>query len=292
MHARTGHSVHKAIIVAVLGTCAALFFSLPAASAQLQGDAPTSNTGTAPMKDLNFFLRLNDEQTGTTTTQPVDPMNPAASTGANGTRNLNVNVTVVQDEKQAVLPLNVTIPAEADDVELCASVANGTEVCEAILITLDLTQPSTNGTTASISPAAYVPVQDSGGLLGDGSLIHIEDTNVFIPVTVIVPLTVQIQNAQVCASVLSSGEMNCTQAVLNPSQTSYTNVDVDVSSATPELSSEPTTATAEQTPTMQPSSNTTTTDGGTTSDDAGDTSVPDDTPSEPSGDGNTTNSTG
>jgi len=290
MHARTRPSVHITILVAVLGTSAALF-SLPAASAQLQGDAPPNNTGTASMKDLNFFLKLNDRDTGTTTTQPVDPMTPGASSATNGTRNLSVNVTVVQGEKQAVLPLNVTIPADADNVELCASVANGTEVCQAILITLDLTQPSTNSTTASVSPAAYVPVQDSGGLLGDGSLIHIEDTNVFIPVTVIVPLTVQIQNAQVCASVLSSGEMNCTQAVLNPSQTSYTNVDVDVSSAIPELSSEPTTATAEQTPTMQPSSNTTTTDGGTTTDDTGDLSGTD-TPSETSGDGNTTNSTG
>jgi hypothetical protein len=277
------------LLVAVFGGVASIY-STSAAFAQLQGDAPGTQSGSAGAQEqngLNLFLKLNDEHTGTSTTQPVDPMNPGANAGANGTRNLNVNVTVVQGEKQMVLPLNVTIPTSADDVELCAFVANGTEVCQAILVTLDLTENATDA--ASIKPAAYVPVQDSGGLLGDGSLIHIEDTNVFIPVTVIVPLTVQIQNAQVCASVLSSGEMNCTQAVLNPSQTSYTVVDVDVSSATPEFSSQPTTATAEQTPTTQPSSNTTGTDTGTTTSDTGDDTG---TTTAPSGDGNTTNSTG
>jgi hypothetical protein len=76
-------------------------------------------------------------------------------------------------------------------------------------------------------------------------LIAIEDTTVNIPVTVIVPIDLNIQNAQVCASVLSGGSQSCTQVVLNPTQTSFTDVNVDLSSATPTLTTaeqEPTTA--------------------------------------------------
>ena len=93
----------------------------------------------------------------------------------------------------------------------------------------------------------------------NAQLISIEDTTVNIPVTVIVPIDLNIQNAQVCASVLSSGSQSCTQVVLNPEQTSYTNVDVDLSTATPTLTTaeqEPTTAltttTAEPTTTATP----------------------------------------
>ena len=97
------------------------------------------------------------------------------------------------------------------------------------------------------------------------------------------------QNAQVCASVLSGGSQSCTQVVLNPTQTSYTDVNVDLSSATPTLTTaqqEPTTAlttttaeptatatqpltTPEPTPTApttteEPTAETGTQDGGTT----------------------------
>src|SRR5215211_5009475 len=87
----------------------------------------------------------------------------------------------------------------------------------------------------------------------DAQLIGIEDTTVNIPITAIVPIDLNIQNAQVCASVLSSGDQTCNQVVLNPEQTSYTNVNVDLSSATPTLT------TAEQEPT-----DTGTQEGGTT----------------------------
>src|SRR5215204_879231 len=66
-------------------------------------------------------------------------------------------------------------------------------------------------------------------------IIGIEDTTVNVPITLIVPIDLNLQNAQVCASVLSSGGQSCTQAVLNPEQTSYTDVNVDLSSATPTL---------------------------------------------------------
>jgi hypothetical protein len=86
----------------------------------------------------------------------------------------------------------------------------------------------------------------------DAQLIGIEDTTVNIPITLIVPIDLNIQNAQVCASVLSSGDQTCNQVVLNPEQTSYTNVNVDLSSARPTLTTaeqEPTTAATTTEPT-------------------------------------------
>jgi hypothetical protein len=103
----------------------------------------------------------------------------------------------------------------------------------------------------------------------DAQLISIEDTTVNIPVTVIVPIDLNIQNAQVCASVLSGGEQSCTQVVLNPTQTSYTDVNVDLSSSTPTLTTaeqEPTTTALTTTaPTTEPAPTTTTETAPTTS---------------------------
>src|SRR5918996_1843555 len=96
-------------------------------------------------------------------------------------------------------------------------------------------------------------------------LIAIEDTTVNIPVTVIVPIDLNIQNAQVCASVLSEGAQSCTQVVLNPTQASFTDVNVDLSSATPTLTTaeqEPTTALT--TTTTEPTTEEPTADTGTT----------------------------
>jgi hypothetical protein len=137
----------------------------------------------------------------------------------------------------------------------------------------------------------------------DAQLISVEDTTVNIPITVIVPIDLNIQNAQICASVASSGDQSCTQVVLNPEQTSYTNVDVDLSTATPTLTTaeqEPTTtaptteptATTETTPTTSttepaPTEETTDTgteEGGATTEEP---STETDTAEEPSTDGGT-----
>lgn len=297
----TGLITQSVLIAAVLGTFAAVF-SIPAAAGQLQGDAGKDQTGTAETQErrgLNFFLRLGDEETGTTSSEPVAPMSslptqPASDT--NATKNLSINATIMQGDNKTTLPINATVPADAEDVEFCAAVGNGAEVCQPVLLSIDLTEEAGNATeqspsltTSAVRPAAFVPVQDTEGLLGDGSLISIEDTSVFIPITVIVPLTVQIQDAQICASVLSSGEMNCTQIVMDPDQTSFTFVDVDLTSDSPTVTSpESTTTTTQQqeetTTTTEPSTNTTTSGDTTTSgtDDGTTTTSPD----------NTTNNTG
>ena len=107
--------------------------------------------------------------------------------------------------------------------------------------------PNTGGEPANDAINPIVEAITSAFTLqyANAQLIGIEDTTVNIPVTVIVPIDLNIQNAQVCASVLSSGSQTCNQVVLNPEQTSYTNVDVDLSTATPTLTTaqqEPTTA--------------------------------------------------
>ena len=96
------------------------------------------------------------------------------------------------------------------------------------------------GSTTSLSEF-YVPIS--------GSLIGIEDTTLFIPVTVIAPINVQVQNAQICASLLSGGDQSCTQLVLNPEQTSFIPIDIDLTSPTPTFTSasEPTTTTTSPT---------------------------------------------
>jgi hypothetical protein len=83
-------------------------------------------------------------------------------------------------------------------------------------------------------------------------LIGINNTTVNIPVTVIVPINIQIQNAQICASVLSSGSQSCQQIVLDPTQTTYSPVNVDLTQPTPAvttLAAPTTTPTAIPTPT-------------------------------------------
>jgi hypothetical protein len=57
--------------------------------------------------------------------------------------------------------------------------------------------------------------------------INIKDTIVTAPLTVVVPITVDAQNAQICFSAASSGDQSCTQMILNPEQNSYEAVNVD-----------------------------------------------------------------
>lgn len=67
----------------------------------------------------------------------------------------------------------------------------------------------------------------------DAQLISVENTTVNIPITVIIPINLNIQNAQICVSVASSGGQTCQQIVLNPTQTSYSPVDVNLAQPTP-----------------------------------------------------------
>ena len=52
--------------------------------------------------------------------------------------------------------------------------------------------------------------------------------NITLNVTVIIPITVVAQNAQICISLASSGDQTCQQLILDPTQTTFTAVDVDL----------------------------------------------------------------
>ena len=250
---------------------------------------------------LNFYLKLaNNASTAQAASQ-------AAANGT-GTKNMTIAVNVQKGPggQQIPLPISAIVPANIQPqyLQLCASLADGSESCQPLSggqqgASIDLTQSAAGGAPAAPPTATTSPMpapapqsypKNDGGVTftniispildtitsaitvqhADAQLIGIEDTTINIPVTVIVPIDLNIQNAQVCASVLSGGDQSCTQVVLNPEQTSYTDVNVDLSSATPTLTTaeqEPTTAltTAEPTtpaspaPTTEPTSPTTTT---------------------------------
>jgi len=250
---------------------------------------------------LNFYLKLaNNASTAQAASQ-------AAANGT-GTKNMTIAVNVQKGPggQQIPLPISAIVPAniQPQDLQLCASLADGSESCQPLSggqqgASIDLTQsaaggapsaPPTATTSPMRAPAPQSYPKNDGGVTftniispildtitsaitvqhADAQLIGIEDTTINIPVTVIVPIDLNIQNAQVCASVLSGGDQSCTQVVLNPEQTSYTDVNVDLSSATPTLTTaeqEPTTAlttakpmtTASPAPTTEPTSPTTTT---------------------------------
>ena len=50
--------------------------------------------------------------------------------------------------------------------------------------------------------------------------INVQNTIITAPLTVVVPITADVQNAQICVSAASSGDQSCTQAILNPEQIS------------------------------------------------------------------------
>jgi hypothetical protein len=245
---------------------------------------------------LNFYLKLaNNARTAQAASQ-------AAANGT-GTKNMTIAVNVQKGPggQQIALPISAIVPAniQPQDLQLCASLADGSESCQPLSggqqgASIDLTQTAAGGATAAPptattnpmpapAPQSYPkndgatftniisPILDTitSGITmqhADAQLISVEDTTINIPITVIVPIDLNIQNAQICASVASSGDQSCTQVVLNPEQTSYTDVDVDLSSTTPTLTTaeqEPTTAltTAEPTTTTtEPTAPTTTTE--------------------------------
>src|SRR5438270_5668434 len=86
-----------------------------------------------------------------------------------------------------------------------------------------------------------------------GSLINLAGSTINVPITIIIPITINAQNAQICASVASSGPQTCQQIVLNPSQNSFNPISVDLSQTTPTFTSSPTSS-----PTFSTTANTST----------------------------------
>jgi hypothetical protein len=158
------------------------------------------------------------------------------SGGVAGGQGTTIDLTGAQQGAGATTtpPPATQQPPPASPMPQSSNLGSGT-VSNAVFTT---TNPSLIASDTGFSMNEfYVPIS--------GSLIGIEDTTLFIPVTVIAPINVQVQNAQICASLLSGGDQSCTQLVLNPQQTSFIPIDVDLTSPTPTFTSasEPTTTT-------------------------------------------------
>jgi hypothetical protein len=192
-----------------------------------------------------------------------------------------------------LIPANI----QPQDLQLCASLVTGSESCQPLSggqqgSSIDLTQPTAGGaTTAPMRTTSPMPapapqsypnndrdiftspistIVDTITLAfmiqqAEAQLITVEDTTVNIPITVIIPINLNIQNAQICASVASSGPQTCQQIILNPTQTSFSPVDVNLAQPTPTITTQPTpTATAAPTPMPTPTATTTATPSPTT----------------------------
>jgi hypothetical protein len=191
-----------------------------------------------PNAPLSFFLKLgNNQSTSAASSQ-------AASNGT-GTKNVTITVNVQKGPSGSPmkLPISAVVPKNVNqqDLQLCASLQNGQQKCQ------PLTQNAPNidlssGAAATTTPQAYHDGRSMNNILNvlsssiiqyaDAQLISVNNTTLNIPITVIVPITLEIQNAQICASVASSGSTTCQQIVLNPTQSAFTPVNVDLSNPT------------------------------------------------------------
>src|ERR671915_110023 len=52
-------------------------------------------------------------------------------------------------------------------------------------------------------------------------LINVQNTLITAPLTVVVPITANVQNAQVCVSAASGGDQSCTQVIVSPKKNFY-----------------------------------------------------------------------
>jgi hypothetical protein len=255
-----------------------------------ENSSQQSTSGQQSNVPLSFFLKFKD-----------DSKNATASGNQSEAKNATITVTIEKGPggSPVKLPVSAMVPAgtEAKDLELCASIQGGKETCQPLDkkdAKIDLSsQGQTNQSASNMSstPTAYSRasefirhILDSIGSPlqnANAQLITIDDTTLNIPITVIVPITLQIQNAQVCASVASSGDQTCNQIVMNPTQTAYTPVDIDLSTGTT-----PTVTTATSEPMQDTTTDSTTSSPGATSD----TSSPSTSESSGSSTGNDTGS--
>jgi hypothetical protein len=142
-------------------------------------------------------------------------------------------------------PLTIMIPIETDaqTAQICVTIlSSGSQSCQQVVldpetgmytpVNVDLSQPTpviTPQETTATSPTTPPNQPES---------INVGHTVATAPITVIVPITGEIQNAQICVSAGTSGTQSCTQLIVNPEQTAYTPVSADLTqSETPTVSS-------------------------------------------------------
>jgi hypothetical protein len=161
-----------------------------------------------------------------------------ASTNAHQPPVINIQNTVVTQ------PLTVIIPIETvtQNAQICVTImSSGSQTCQQVA--LDSEQGSYTPVTVDLSQSTPIITPQETAQTSSSSTsnqpqtINVEHTVVTAPITVIVPITGDVQNAQICVSAGSSGDQSCTQLIVNPEQTSYTPVSTDLTTETPTVSS-------------------------------------------------------
>jgi hypothetical protein len=149
---------------------------------------------------------------------------------------INIQNTVVTQ------PLTVTIPIETNSqtAQICVTIlSSGSQSCQQVVldpetgiytpVNVDLSQP-----TPIITPQGKTPTSPTSN---QPESINVGHTVATAPITVIVPITGDIQNAQICVTAGSTGTQSCAQLIVNPEQTAYTPVSADLTqSETPTVS--------------------------------------------------------
>lgn len=228
-----------AIVIVIVISVSILVATETANAIQLQ----SQSTGSAP---LNFYLKLNNNQSASEAASRA----PSNSTGIT----ITINVQKGPSGNAIKLPISALVPNNINlqELQICASLSGGQQVCQPLgqdVAKIDLS--SSANTTPKTKPQNYQNNKDgifevwfkSVVQYSDAQLISEYNTTLNIPITVIIPIDLEIQNAQICASISSGTGQKCQQIVLNPTKTAYTPVNIDLSN--------PTTTTIQTQPTTQ-----------------------------------------
>src|SRR5919106_1274783 len=182
---------------------------------------------------------------------------------------INVQNTIV------TAPLTVVVPITADvqNAQVCVSAASsGDQSCTQVIINpeqnsyeavqVDLSDPASVPAVTTATPGVSKTITPGSGRPDDVALtnahqppvITIKNTVVTQPLTVMIPIETDVQTAQICVTILSSGSQSCQQVVLDPETGMYTPVNVDLSQSTPVITPQDTTVSSPTSPPNQPQS--------------------------------------
>jgi hypothetical protein len=256
-----------AIVIAVI-----LSFSIISYSDMMTSSVNAQNTTAGNNQtqsgQLSFSLKLTDgsNQTAQTTTDPAN------------LKNVTVNVNVQQgQEPPKKLPITALVPKQTtlEQLELCGSVGGQPEQCQPLSgesISLDLTggqqsQSNASTTAPTAQPQSYsssietfkftnVAFNDNNNNnYGFSSAVYspsdayfvpvqlIDDVNVNVPididVTAIIPINIEIENAQICANL--GGTQTCQINNINPTTYEFSPTTIDLASQEPAVTTAPTT---------------------------------------------------
>jgi hypothetical protein len=266
-------------------------------SATAQNTTTTTTNNQTQSGQLSFFLKLADNSNQTSAQTSTDPANLKNIT-------VNVNVQQGQEPPKklpitALVPKATTL----EQLELCGSVSDQPEQCQPLSgesLSLDLTGGQKSQNNASSAAATTLPntqpqsysnefetpqftniaFSNNHENYGLSSAVYspndaffvpvqlIDDVNVNVPididVTAIIPINIEIENAQICANL--GGTQTCQINNINPTTNEYSPTTIDLTSEEPAVTTQPTapttsttepTTTAPTTSTTEPTTSTT-----------------------------------